>query len=145
MNLTDGSRQIFDEQTFKDGEYSKAEMHSKEFNDCTFIRCSFNEALFLACAFRNCQFKDCDLSLMNVKDSLFVGTKFEDCKVVGVNWAVARWTQAGLLDQVQPVLCFPRFAKRPGPQGDQVPASDRRFCFSRVRADRSSRTQRLLQ
>jgi fluoroquinolone resistance protein len=98
MNLIADNRQIYDEQTFKAGEYPKAELRSKEFNGCTFIRCSFNEAVFQACAFRNCQFKDCDLSLIRVKDSVFVGTKFEDCKVVGVNWAEARWTQAGLLD-----------------------------------------------
>jgi uncharacterized protein YjbI with pentapeptide repeats len=47
---------------------------------------------------RNCTLKDCDLSLMRMKEAVFSGVKFEDCKVVGVNWAEARWTQVGLLD-----------------------------------------------
>jgi fluoroquinolone resistance protein len=98
MDLTDHLQQIYDDQTFKDGDYPKVEFCSKEFNDCPFIRCTFTEASFQGCIFRNCKFKDCDLSLIRIQDSLFAGTTFEDCKVVGVNWAEARWTQAGLLD-----------------------------------------------
>jgi len=88
----------YDEQTFKDSEYAKQEIRSIEFSGCTFMRCSFNEAILQGCTLRQCTFKECDLSLMRVKDSLFAGAKFEDCKLVGVNWAEARWTQAGLLD-----------------------------------------------
>ncbi len=98
MNPADRDQPMYEAQTFKDGEYPEAELRSKEFNDCTFIRCTFTEASFQGCIFRNCKFKDCDLSLIHVKDSIFAGTKFEDCKIVGVNWAEARWTQIGLLD-----------------------------------------------
>src|SRR5688572_5694467 len=98
MDFTSSEHLSYDDQTFKNGEFAQQTIQAKEFNGCTFIRCSFNETVLRKCVFRNCHFKDCDLSIAQVKDTAFSGVKFEDSKLVGINWSAARWTKLGLLD-----------------------------------------------
>jgi len=88
------------EQTFKEIDLAQARLASNEFHDCMFIRCSFDETVFQGCRFVNCVFRRCDLSMIRVPDSSFAATRFEDSKVIGVNWARAHWPATRLGDSL---------------------------------------------
>ena len=74
----------------------KAQILSSEFYDCVFRECNFVESILNKCRFVNSSFKSCDLSLIQVLESSFSVTRFEDSKVMGVNWAQADWPTSGL-------------------------------------------------
>jgi len=69
---------------------------SSQFFDCVFSDCAFAESVFQKCRFVNCAFQGCDLSLAQVPESIFFTTRFEDSKIIGVNWAQADWPGSGL-------------------------------------------------
>jgi fluoroquinolone resistance protein len=64
---------------------------ASEFLDCTFSDCALVESVFSGCRFVNCRFRDCDLSLIQVPETAFTGTRFEESKVIGVDWTRAEW------------------------------------------------------
>jgi fluoroquinolone resistance protein len=96
LSSTIRTRTEYADHIFKDVSQDHGEVVSGEFYDCVFLRCSFDESVFRNCRFANCVFRECDLSLMRVPDSRFTSTRFENSKVVGVNWTEADWPQAGL-------------------------------------------------
>jgi uncharacterized protein YjbI with pentapeptide repeats len=79
------------DQVFQGLSVRQAQILANEFYDCNFIACHFNETVFDQCRFVNCTFKNCDLSLARVTGSSFTETRFEDSKVVGVDWTEAVW------------------------------------------------------
>ena len=88
------------DRTFQDVGQERDGIVSSEFYECTFINCSFVETLFRACRFNNCTFLHCDLSLVRVPGCLFSATRFEDCKVIGVDWTQADWAAARIGDPI---------------------------------------------
>jgi fluoroquinolone resistance protein len=88
------------DQVFEDIHLERDELASSEFYDCAFVRCSFAESVFRNCRFVNCAFQRCDLSLVQVVGSTFSATRFEDSKVIGVDWTQAEWPTAGLANPV---------------------------------------------
>ena len=86
------------DQVFKEHWLERAHFDSNEFQDCTFDRCTLVEATFQGCRFVNCVFRHCDLSLVQVPNCSFAVTRFEDSKVIGVDWTRADWPAARLLD-----------------------------------------------
>jgi fluoroquinolone resistance protein len=64
---------------------------ASEFLDCTFSGCALVESVFSGCRFVNCHFRDCDLSLVQVPGTAFSDTRFEESKVMGVDWTRAEW------------------------------------------------------
>jgi fluoroquinolone resistance protein len=84
------------DQVFKEVRLERDELVSSEFYDCAFLRCSFVETVFRNCRFVNCAFQHCDLSLVQVAGSTFSAARFEDSKVIGVDWTQADWPTAGL-------------------------------------------------
>jgi uncharacterized protein YjbI with pentapeptide repeats len=85
---------LYEDQVFKGISLDRQEVRGITFSGCTFIKCSFEEATFKACRFQDCAFKKCNLSLMKVDGSAFRNTKFDDSKVIGVNWVKASWGKA---------------------------------------------------
>jgi uncharacterized protein YjbI with pentapeptide repeats len=85
------SEDTYENITFKDGQLPGGEVEGIEFVECAFRRCVFTETVFRSCRFRDCSFVDCDLSLMGVIDSIFIETKFENSKLIGVDWTQASW------------------------------------------------------
>jgi fluoroquinolone resistance protein len=81
----------YEDQTFRGISLDHQEIREITFSGCSFIQCSFEEATFKTCRFQNCVFKKCNLSLTKVDDSAFNNTRFEDSKVIGVNWVKASW------------------------------------------------------
>lgn len=88
------------DQVFKERHLERCQLVSSEFYDCTFIRCSFVGSVFRNCRFVNCVFQQSDLSLVQVPDSAFSSTRFEDSKVVGINWTQADWPTTGLGNRI---------------------------------------------
>jgi uncharacterized protein YjbI with pentapeptide repeats len=82
-----------------------AQLLSNEFYDCTFIRCSLAKAVIRNCRFINCLFQECDLSLVQVPGSAFSVTRFEDSKVMGVDWTQADWAATRLGDPIAFYKC----------------------------------------
>lgn len=73
------------------------QINTSEFFDCEFEECSFVESIFHQCRFINCTFSGCDLSLVQLPESSFSGTIFQNSKCIGINWALAAWPETGQL------------------------------------------------
>lgn len=66
---------------------------SKHFFGCEFIKCNFAEREINRCKFTDCVFIECNLSAIRVTLSSFTNVDFEKSKIIGVNWAYARWPE----------------------------------------------------
>ncbi|NAW91028.1 MULTISPECIES: pentapeptide repeat-containing protein [unclassified Vibrio] len=62
-----------------------------EFEDCQFSDCDFSAVKFQKCKFTNCTFERCNLSLVDFTNSKLFELKFQDSKLVGVDWTKATW------------------------------------------------------
>jgi len=87
---------VYTDQTFRNVRLERVELVSSQFYECTFIDCSFPECVFRRCRFVNCTFRGCDLSLIQVPASTFAATRFENSKLIGVNWTLADWSAGRL-------------------------------------------------
>jgi uncharacterized protein YjbI with pentapeptide repeats len=93
------------EQAFKGENLNGVEIAGSIFQDCTFEGCTFSESIFRSCRLINCVFRGCDLSLIQVPGSMISGTRFENTKVIGVNWTLANWQEKGIWDPIQFKKC----------------------------------------
>ena len=82
----------FENHTFTRLAFEGEPVRGREFHECHFIHCSLREAVFQKCRFNDCTFQDCDLSLVNLEGCTFRNTQFKTCKLIGVNWAIAKWS-----------------------------------------------------
>jgi fluoroquinolone resistance protein len=110
LEMSDLSSTVFShadyaDQTFREVHVEHGEIVSSEFYDCVFVRCSFVESVFRKCGFVNCAFRECDLSLVQVPESRFSSSRFENTKVIGVNWTEADWATTGLGDPMGFLKC----------------------------------------
>ena len=62
-----------------------------EFEECHFSDCDFSASEFTSCKFTHCTFERCNLSLINFSGSTLFGLKFNQSKLMGVNWTRASW------------------------------------------------------
>ncbi|HWQ45553.1 MAG TPA: pentapeptide repeat-containing protein [Longilinea sp.] len=81
----------YENETFKGLTCEKEIVTAVLYEACRFERCSFQETQFKKCKFRDCTFSHCDLNLAQVEDSAFSQVQFDECKLVGINWAKAAW------------------------------------------------------
>jgi uncharacterized protein YjbI with pentapeptide repeats len=100
-----GTQTRYTDQVFKQENLEQAQLVSSEFYDCAFIGCSFAEAVLRFCRFTNCTFQRCDLSLVQVPGSSFSLTRFEESKVVGIDWTRGDWAATGLGDPIGFFTC----------------------------------------
>ncbi len=85
------SKTQYSDRTFEDANLNSTRLVASQFQNCSFIHCSFVETILLDCRFVDCNFKDCDMSLLDVPGSMFSGIKFEDTKLIGINWTHGNW------------------------------------------------------
>ncbi|MBM7074075.1 pentapeptide repeat-containing protein [Shewanella sp. 202IG2-18] len=90
MKTIKNNEQYFDTSFIK-LTFSHEQYDNIEFEDCQFKYCDFSEVLFENCNFINCIFENCNLSLANFSGSKLFELKFEDCKLVGIDWTKAEW------------------------------------------------------
>ncbi len=94
------SQTHYSDQKFRETVQKQEHISSSEFIDCRFMRCSFVESVFSTCRFVSCTFQGCDLSLIQLPGSTFSATRFEDSKVIGVDWTQVDWNAATLGDPI---------------------------------------------
>ena len=87
------SQKEYFEETFKSLDLQGLVLVGAEFEECTFIDCNFTSATFERCNFINCSFKGCQLSLISVPYTRLFGISFLECKLVGVDWSRATWSE----------------------------------------------------
>lgn len=95
IHLTHSSPTEYNDVTFTGLHYEDQTIRGQTFIECRFRDCVFREVVFHECAFHDCRFEKCDLSLAKVPGVSFAGTHFEACKLIGVDWTVARWAKFG--------------------------------------------------
>jgi len=100
------SKGRYTERTFEAADSAGLEIAAAEFRECRFERCCFSESVLRACVFDECVFVECDLSLVKLPHSVFSSTRFEDSKIIGVNWTEARWPTSRLLVPVRFEKCI---------------------------------------
>jgi fluoroquinolone resistance protein len=105
MNSLIPAEPYYGDQVFEEVGLERGQLVSSEFYDCRFIRCSFVESVFRDCRFVDCVFYACDLSLLQVPNSAFASTRFEDSKLIGVNWTRADWAAARVGSPVSFLRC----------------------------------------
>lgn len=76
---------------FKKLEIRESLLQSREFTNCTFTNCNFNGTQFQHCRFRDCYLKGCDLSLVRLEGCTFANVRFEDSKLIGMDWTRSDW------------------------------------------------------
>lgn len=89
-----GSR--YSEEVFRDTALEGSVLSGSEFEECRFVGCSLSESEIRACRFAECTFEQCDLGLIRLPRSVFSACRFEDSKIIGVNWTEAAWPETRL-------------------------------------------------
>jgi uncharacterized protein YjbI with pentapeptide repeats len=98
-----GETTLFDEDDYQGAAFSGlqadgAVVRAIRFDTCTFARGSFHATGFEACVFDDCVFTDCAMPLVTVLECSFSATRFDDCKLTGVNWSDADWSSLAVLE-----------------------------------------------
>jgi len=112
LNRVISSTTEYSDQVFNKLHLQGEQFLSSEFYDCVFRECHLVESIVQKCRFVNCSFQGCDLSLVQVPESIFSATRFEDSKIMGVNWVQADWSTSGLgkpLEIVKSVISHSTF------------------------------------
>lgn len=81
----------YDDQHFDRLQLPTGQLERVVFTGCTFTDCAFSEVRFKGCRFYECTFKRCNLGVAGVDNCTFVSTRFEQCKLIGINWTTAQW------------------------------------------------------
>jgi fluoroquinolone resistance protein len=106
----------YDGHTFKSMQCDHQILNGVTFSDCEFIHSSFEQTNFTRCKFSGCSFSKCNLNLIQLDGTSFSNTRFEDCTILGVNWARAAWGRGEIspkfrsIDFVGCVLNYSSFA-----------------------------------
>lgn len=90
------SRTQYGEEVFLGARLEGGKIDSSEFQECQFAASVLTEAGFRACRFVECTFRQCDLSLIKLPHTTFSRCRFEDSKLIGVNWTEADWPETRL-------------------------------------------------
>jgi len=90
---------------FKEVQVEHLELVSSEFHECVSFHSSFVESTFRHCRFGNCVFRECDLSLIKPPESRLTSSRFENSKIMGVNWTEVHWPKTGLANPVSFSKC----------------------------------------
>lgn len=96
MQAIIASEMEYIDQSFKGLALNGDELRGSEFDSCSFDDCSFADAIWRDCQFTNCLFRNCDLSLLQVPISDFLATRFDGCRLIGVDWTRAAWNSIRL-------------------------------------------------
>lgn len=57
-----------------------------EYEECTFKNCNFSNADLSEINFAECTFEQCDLSMAKIVNTIFREVKFENCKLLGLHF-----------------------------------------------------------
>lgn len=81
----------FDSDTYEDTLFESVtcndDLEGVEFYNCVFKNSSLQSSRLRECCFDSCEFICSNLSLIKIQQTAFLGTKFTDCKMIGVSWS----------------------------------------------------------
>jgi len=92
MNVITEGKEHFD-QVFEKVHLGQGEILSGRFEDCKFVECVFESAELTNCIFSGCIFQECNLSLVQVTGTSFPSARFQNTKLIGVDWTRGNWSQ----------------------------------------------------
>lgn len=78
--------QYFEEETFTNADFTGDSLPEGEFEECTFLNCDFSNSSFSQRRFTSCEFTGCNLSLVKLLDTSLQEVKFQDCKMLGLQF-----------------------------------------------------------
>ena len=86
--------QLVSEQNYEDRHFVRlscqdAELRDMEFFQCRFDGCQFLRTTFRRCRFEQCVFEKCDVSLLRLPETAFIGVRFLNAKMLGIDWTQA--------------------------------------------------------
>jgi fluoroquinolone resistance protein len=93
------------EQTFVKLDCSSKTIQNKLFENCRFKHCNFDNSKLLNCKFVDCEFIHCTLNTIVITDTMFSQVIFEHSKLMGINWATAKWPQVKLSSLINFYSC----------------------------------------
>ncbi len=79
---------------FTDHVFQNLDLRQQVIEGCSFDACTFNQSSFSGATLKNCRFVDCifehcDLSNTQLTSSTLRSVKFQNSKLVGINWTAA--------------------------------------------------------
>jgi fluoroquinolone resistance protein len=85
---------LFTDESYEDRQFTSlacqdTELKDIEFFQCRFDGCRFLRTTFRQCRFEQCVFEKCDVSLLKVPESSFIGVRFLNSKMLGIDWTQA--------------------------------------------------------
>ncbi len=79
----------YEAENFVADDCSGALIKDKQFHNCSFESLKGQNVRLLRCKFVDCTFVSCDLSNATLKNCVFRGVRFENSKLIGINWTDA--------------------------------------------------------
>lgn len=96
MQKVNVDKPTYFEQSFEKLDSSAKTIENKLFENCNFKHCNFDNSKLLNCKFIDCEFVYCTLNTITITDTMFSRIVFEHSKLMGINWALAKWPQIKL-------------------------------------------------
>lgn len=78
--------QWFDDQQYTGVSYLEKKLIQTEFNNCTFQNCDFSKADLTESDFVNCRFEECNFAMVKLQKSGMKNVCFTGCKLIGANF-----------------------------------------------------------
>ena len=85
------SNSEYDDRIFERLVLENGRIDNIEFYDCQFVDCKFRESEITQCKFHDCTFQRCDLSLVKWSGSSFQNGRFNNSKLIGIDWTKVAW------------------------------------------------------
>lgn len=82
------SQEFYQDQVFKNIDYTQSPFPKGEYDNCTFIDCKFEDVYVTTITFLECTFDTCDMTNMKVKSTSFNEVNFLNCKLLGVDFGL---------------------------------------------------------
>ena len=79
---------LHEQKSFESIDYSEKAVTDSEFYKCDFIKCDFTKCDLSDIDFIDCNFKECNFTLCIMKNSGFKDIKFNNCKIIGIDFSV---------------------------------------------------------
>jgi len=86
----------YSEQSFEKLDCNSKTIQNKCFENCNFKHCNFDNTKLLNCKFIDCEFIHCTLNTITTPNTVFSQVVFENSKLMGINWTLAKWPQIKL-------------------------------------------------
>lgn len=81
------TEEYFDDEAFEDVDLRGFDLTGKEFYRCTFAKCQLGESRWAGSKLEATVFRACDLGGALVGSAAFRGVRFENSKMMGIDWA----------------------------------------------------------